>query len=60
MRAPKAISLVHIASIVVIGMIEGTKLQPPQTFKQADCPAWVRAELVMQPPSIGLKMIRAW
>src|ERR1035438_9843140 len=34
------------------------KPQPPQTFKPAGPPAWVRAELAMQPLS-GLEIVRA-
>jgi hypothetical protein len=49
----------HADSIGVVRMTDGAKPQPPQMFKLADLPAWVRAELVMQPLSIGLEMVKA-
>src|ERR1035438_4981869 len=39
-------------------VMDGAKPQPPQTFKLADCLAWVRAELAVQPLS-GLEIVRA-
>jgi hypothetical protein len=47
---------VHAVSIVVARMIDEGKPQPPQSFKPADVPAWVRAECVMQPLP-GLEMV---
>ena len=33
---------VHAASIVVVRMIDGAKLQPPQVFKRADFLEWAK------------------
>ena len=46
------------ARIVVSHMMDEAKPQPPQTLKPTDSLAWVRAELVMQPLSIGLEIAR--
>jgi hypothetical protein len=50
---------VDAVSILVVWMVDEAKPQPPQMFKPADFLAWVRAEWVMQPLSIGLGMVRA-
>ena len=40
-------------------MMGGARPQPPQTFKPTGFLAWARAELVRQPLSIGLEVVRA-
>jgi hypothetical protein len=35
---------VHIARQVMVRMLNGTKLQPPQTSKPAGFPAWVQEQ----------------
>ena len=38
---------VHAASVVVGRMIDGAKVQPPQTFKPADFLAWAKKQVAL-------------
>jgi|SRR6516164_384387 transposase len=38
---------VHAASIVVVRMIDGAKLQPPQVFKRADFLEWAKKQVAL-------------
>jgi hypothetical protein len=49
----KLAMVVHAASLAAVRMANGAKPQPPQTFKLAGFPVWVRVEWVTQPLSIG-------
>jgi hypothetical protein len=49
----------HAAKPAVIRMMGEPKLQPPQTVEPVNVLAWVHAELVIQPLSMGLEMVRA-